>query len=369
MQGCHKFKISSPKSCRLRLVTLWKTYLDIQYLLFCCPFRLIISKDGYSAKLQSNIVQKAVCFTYKVFGFFWIFRNLQGSLPSNPKDPSMYLFLAVNVDNLFLKVATVKRFWFDEKKIVQIVNYILNTENGLPFPEASRNFCLSLDPGLWVIIACTIFTGMAFGHWLTGSLYFVTSAKPTGMTILNWNASVWWNGMLDKGRFTFFLDKQVCSVAIESAAALLAALGYLWRLVVGANEELFLLIMTFTMWVTANEFQARLITTNGNIPNQLKRLRSWPDISREYEAIKTLADMVNNVFGWTMFSAVIQTALFNSVNTDDLFQNDSGFDWTKVCTFSVYSFTISVVFLLSADVCKKVCSKTCLNRKFDLNFF
>lgn len=147
----------------------------MQYIFLCCPFRLEINKNEQSAILKSNTVHKMVCFLYKVVGLLWMIRNLQIGLPTNPKDPSMYLILAVNIDNVLLKLATAKRFWFDEQKILEIVSYILEKENDLPFPEASEMFLLKWYPGFWVMVASLVFTLTAVSHWLTGNLYFVTS--------------------------------------------------------------------------------------------------------------------------------------------------------------------------------------------------
>lgn len=258
----------------------------------------------------------------------------------------MYLLLAVNIDNVLLKFASIKRYWFDEKKVVKIVNYILDTNNALPFPKLFGNFFLQHCARLLVTSACLVYTGMAVVHWLTGSLYFVTSANTTGISILTWNSTLWWHQMMDEGRFTFCLDKKNSITGMEVAAGILAALGYLWRLVLGANEELLLLIATFTLWISAKQFQTRLEMENG--------AKIWTQIFMEYKAIKKLASMINDVFGSTMFYVVIETALFNCMNIDDIFLNDSGFDLTKVFSFTMYSVITCVIFLISADVSKKV---------------
>lgn len=171
------------------------------------------------------------------------------------------------------------------------------------------------------------------------------------MSLLHWNGTLWWDWMLNEGRFSFIMDCKVCGTTIESVAGVLAAIGYLWRLVVGANEEFFLLIATFTVWICVNKFQSGIKTCRRQ---KSIRMKSWSEVSKEYETIKILVEMINSLFGWSMLYLVVETTLFNSVNTDDLFQNNDGFDWGKVFTSGIYSLKIAAVFLFSADVCIKV---------------
>lgn len=343
------------KPYRLHFVALWKIYLDFQYFLLCCPFRLAISPGGRSAIIKSNLVQKTLCLFYNILGFFWTFRNLPlSSLASNPKDPSMYLFLAVNVENLLVKCATVKRFWFDETKIVAIIDFILDAENNLPFPKTSSNLLVTPLSYLLAILACLHYTGMAIIHFLTGRLYYVASVGSSSIPLESWNVSVWWDQMLSEGRFSFFINGQVSNEIFDRVAGILAAVGYLWRLVLGGNEELFFLLAVLTMWIATNEFQTRFKAPCDGKSNTMKGVRTWSEISREYDALKILADKINGVFGWTIFYMVIQTALFNSVNTDDIFMNEFSTNWPKIVSFIIYSLTIGSIFLLMADCCRKV---------------
>lgn len=99
------------------------------------------------------------------------------SIPSNPKDPSIYLLFAVYMDNLCMKMAAVKRFWFDERKLIEMVNYILDTENSLPLPKFSEKLASILYAV--VTAACMYFSGAAIAHFLGGAVYNGGSVNPT----------------------------------------------------------------------------------------------------------------------------------------------------------------------------------------------
>lgn len=267
----------------------------------------------------------------------------------------MYLLLAIDINTILLKLATAKRYWHDETKILQIVNNILDHGNGLPFPAMHSNSLLPLISNISIFVSCLFCTAMGVCHWFTGRLYFITYAKPNVITIQNyWNMSVWWDQMMSQGHFTFFLD-QDSYTPLRSMAVVLASMGYLWRLILGANEELFFLIAALTLWITASEFQQRLQTSFGKMSRHPKNRQFWPHILREYKAIKSVANIINNVVSWTMINLVVHTVLFNSVNFDDFFLNNLSFDWLKTSTFGFYSLTICGIFLLMADVTRKVC--------------
>lgn len=345
-------EVIPPKSCRTQLAIFWETYLNFQYHFLCCPFRLAIARDRKCATTKTFLLQKILCFIFALLGFFWNIRNLQLSLPSNPKDPTMYLLLAVEINTIFLKVSTTRRYWCNEKKLLKIVNYILDTKNNLPFPVVSQKINIEDYVRVGAVVACSFYTALGIAHWLTGRLYFIAAVKST--PILSWNASIWWDQMLGEGRYTFCLNNQVSSVLMESIAAALAAVGYLWRLVLGANENMFYVIMSFTLWVTTYEFQSRLQPPRWETYGKPASLSLCSEIFLEYKAIRTLADMINSVLGWTMFYMVVQATLFSSINTGDIFLNDSTFDGIRIFGFGVYFFTICVTFLLMADACKRV---------------
>lgn len=347
-------KYFTPTSCRSLLVTALKIYLDCQYFLFCCPFRLVIAKDGHCATTKSNIIHKCICFVYKILGLFWTIRSLQtSSLPSNSNDPSLLLGLALDIDTAYIKIATVRRYWRGEENLLQIANFILDPDNDLPIPQTRRS--LLLKAVLWIStsFACILLTGMGVAHFFTGSLYYVRSSETAANSTLHWNRSCWWNRMLHDGRVIFFMDPQPPNASIEVVAAVLATVGHLWRLVLGATEELFCLIVVIALWVIANEFEKRLQHSRIAKLDKPTKAHTWTEISREYEAIKTLADLMNHILGWTLLGMVVQTALYNSVNAD-IFLKASRTSWTKTVAFTTYSLSVSVIFLFAADISRKV---------------
>lgn len=361
MMDCLQEAKNHSKSIRIHLANLLKIYLNLQYVFLCCPFRIEIAKDGKSAIIKSNIIHKTFCFTTQFLGFLWILRNFQlSNLPSNPKDPSMYLLLALHIDGLFMKFATIKRYWFDSKKLLQIVNCILDNESCLPFSRLSEHILWTPLAYLLAVGTCLLYTGMGILHYFTGCMYYVSSLKAAENPILHWNSSVWWEAMLSEGRFIFYLDNttnansSISSSLMESVCGILAATGYLCRLVLGVNEELFVLIITLVIWISAKEFHTRLSIPSGKASSKTQIARRWSDIHAEYEAIKSFAEMISNVFGWSVLIMVIQTTLFNSVYTDDIFLSSVTIQPTKMFSFAVNWFTISGVFLLMANVCKKV---------------
>lgn len=341
-----------PKSFQIHLANFWKVYLDFQYFLLCCPFRLIIAKDGRSANTKQCPIQKILCLSYTFFGILWNFRNMQLSLslPSNPKNPSLYLLMAVDINTRVLKLITAKRLVCDEGKLLQVVNYILDKGSGLPFPEISGNSFSTFHTMVVAVMICSFFTGMGFVHWFTGKLHYLASVKIN--SFLSWNITVWWDAMLLQGRMMFNLDDQVSNTWLEALAGVVAAIGYLWRLMLGSNENLFYIVLTFTLWVTTYEFQARLQNKNGNHFTR----RAWSEIFREYNAIKNLADMISNLFGWTMLFMVVQVTLYYSVNFGDIFLQKCNFDGMKYFGYTLSSATIIMTFFLAADAIKKVCN-------------
>lgn len=248
------------KSSRYSLVVLWKIFLDFQSILLCSPFRLKVSRNGEYASIQTCLLQKLVCGLYAFVGFFWVLRNVRHTLPTNPKDPSLYLVMALHITVSLLKLITVKKFWLDQAKLVQIVNFILDKNNNLPFPKTeSHNILAGYFGKLVVPLSCSLYTGMAISHWISERFYFISPASHNhheDIPINTWNFTSWWRGMVEEGRYTYFL--QYDNNFNDTTAGILAAVGFLWRLLLGANVELFLLLVAFTLWVPASEFQKRL---------------------------------------------------------------------------------------------------------------
>lgn len=354
MAVIHEKELSNCKSCRVQLVNLLKVYLNFQYFSLCCPFRLITGNDGQTVISKSNGIHKILCFICTVLGFIWMFRSLQiRHVISNTKDPSMYLFLAVHVTNLFIKIGTIKRYWFDQDKLLEMANFILDTRNDLPYPDTTGKFLFTSLSYIMSTLACLLFTGMGVTHYFVGNLYYVTSVESANISVVNWSASLWWDRMLIEGRATFMSDERYSNTSVELLFGGLAAVGYLWRLILGANEELFSMIIAFIIWITTGEFQARLRTSSNKKLTKFGKVRSWSEISREYEALKMLTEMTNNTIGWTLLCMVLQSALYTSVNTD-LFLTDAGIGWSKIILFMISSLPISFVFLLTADSAKQV---------------
>lgn len=348
------------------LATLWKIYFDFQYFFLICPFRLKIYEG--EVRVKSWFPQKLLCGIVSFFGFFWILRNVRLSQPINAKNPAMFLLMANLLTISFLKLLTIKQYWRNQHDLVKILQLLLDTSSHSILPtKYSRS-----ESTKWNVIftlMCSVYTGMALSNWITGSSHLSLSS--------DWSTSWWWDQMVEGGRFNFFLGNGT-SFPLENLCGAMAAIGFLWRLVLGSNVEFIVLIAAITMWLPARQFSAYLQKLNSTSHWKTKHRKimfhnfqilksretdavqqkgsysNWEEIFMEYEALKELTALVNQMFGWNLGYVVLEIILYNSISFDEIFIQKGYIDWGMLSTVGIYLLTTSSALLLSADVCSKV---------------
>lgn len=214
----------------LAFVKLLKLFINSSYFLCLCPFRVSpdkVEKDQhFSAKVSR--VQKILCILFTVAGSFWILREVRQGLPNSSKaqDPSMYFHGIRVVVSTAFKLFTIRTFWRKKEVYLKILNLIM-ASTASSFPTFTSWPCKSVS----VFCLCLGYAGIGLMNWITAR-----GVRKAGH-ISNWSASWWMTGMVEAGRYNFFLfntqprnDTDPLSPG-EIAIGILASVGFLQRLV------------------------------------------------------------------------------------------------------------------------------------------
>lgn len=201
-----------------------KIYFDFSYHLCLSPFRLKL-KDRQFIIHNSN-VQRVITAVLCILTVPWLIRSCRRT-PSNPTD---FLKLMHSVVNTFLKLSIMLNFWQNSKKILTILNFIVDNMGKIgeitQQKLKTKRIALAISFLLTLVSSLQIFGGKNLGMW------------STDVRFSNWNAYWWQSRIITAGRYNFGLERNFTKLylgaqgiysSMDHIVGVLSALGFIAR--------------------------------------------------------------------------------------------------------------------------------------------
>lgn len=347
---------------RKSLAYFWETYINWQYYLLVCPFRLDLQPEDhrnpksyphYLAK--SWLPQKILCAFFTILYFPQALLKLLLNLPTNAKDPSKYFAVTYVASVTLYEVTFIKIYWMRQADITGILNFLLDPQNTFPIP-ASGSFPINLRGKycfhLFRILNMTFVTG----HWLHDA--WVAAYPNIGCHLkLLWSTMVTigsksipvLRNVTDHQRWIFPNDGYPFTI-IETFLGVFAACGNYSRIVLYSHVGADLIILTATLQAAAKAFGSRMTQHSSN-PLSTTR---WKYIKVQYRTIKQLAILISQVLGSHMTLFLLQVIVYYSVSFDKIFIEKDFPNWVEIVPVSFYCANNIVVLWITGDISVQV---------------
>lgn len=363
-------KMSKPQCHEEVIIFWWKVFLDFQYFQFISPFRIKIqrSEKRYRVYATYKFPQKLLCAFQTLLGLICVMGEVRRSVPANPKNPSMYLYLCLRIVTGLLKLVQIKLFWCDQKKLVEVLNFVMESKiDPVPSKRWSKLIFASRFGKIGMILFCIISSAIAVQNWLAGRINSIDKN-------LDGHYITWWSGLLETGKYNIFLLNDL-GPSGEVFVGILTAMGMLWRHLIGTCVDMSLLIVAATAWVPAKAFADNLQISavhrsdrrieNRKHSNDIFTIISgnqiqtprWIEIQSKYENVMDLMSMLNAGYGSSVCLLVLETILYYCTNSSHILFHDNFPDWHLILTVTYYLIVIGTALILSADVSKQVRNK------------
>lgn len=354
------------------------TYLNFSYVLCLSPFRLARKSKSLSQpkfSIRTNIFQKTLCFITTFLGSFWIVRDLRVSFQSNDelKNPSLYFRTMFSILSAAMKIVTVFSLWGKSQDYLSLVEFLGN-QPYFTAPRALKSQSLQLQKHrqvAWfirkpaVVIICVTYlvivaSSCTFGLGLGAS---------TEQVLRDWKKYIV-HGM----KYCLLLEQHQFSRGSfpETIFFVCGAIGYLQRRLLGVFCDLLVLMCTLTLWSSSNTF-SRLLRKGAEDEFDYRtdeymvsflNPHKWTQVLRDYATLKTLAGLLNKVFGNHLSCFVLGFSLYYATRFDEMFVKREGsslgqYDSPKMITSMAY-FLVNpcAVLYFSADICYQVTYET-----------
>lgn len=130
---------------------------------------------------------------------------------------------------------------------------------------------------------------------------------------------------------------------------------------------------TLILWYASRAFSQKLET---DIPQDtarmnrtiMERKERWTEITKDFQSLQKLANMINHASGHSVTFFTIMTFLSYALNLDTILMELRNPSWDNVIVFMIYFLWDFFVFLLAADVCRNVSVTKLINSRSD-SFF
>lgn len=181
------------------LTNLVKIPIDFSYYLFCCPFRLTLTKDEEADKqtcaIKRWLPQAVLCVIFTISDFFYMIYLVRRSSfkinkASNPAD---FIDLFGVITSHIMKVVAIKSFWFNHRNYMKIINNII--------PEIKSSHSNGKKEKRAIMVVAVLYVAFGILNW-TG-----LSGIGTGYQVPHYTLtfSTWWAEMVQQGHKAFFL--------------------------------------------------------------------------------------------------------------------------------------------------------------------
>lgn len=359
-------------SANEQFVACIKLFFDILYFQFCSPFRLTFDRNQETCRIVASswLPQKFICGVVTLTAIISIAGETRNALPTNSKNSRMSLEFCSVFAYALAKFILIKKLWFGQRELVELINYFLKRGNKLLTHDSNWvTNILTKKYGLAMVIlesSCTL--AIAIKIWLqSGILALATGCD--AFTVAGVSRFVEW------GKYILFLNSRPTGIS-EVIVGIFGAAGLFWRTLLELRMDPVLLLASIMAWFQVKRFTNILLATGicGNIRRSEQEnkegvfnvickfsihseVSKWSDVQRMYEAIMRLTNTVNSIFGWMQCYVVLGSVLYYCSTFSKLFVQgkDGGFENWALMVDVAYYFTVTCTNLaVSADVSKKV---------------
>lgn len=159
---------------KTKLVNFFETFFNLNYFILCCPFRLKLQKELNGLCSRFRIVhywpQKLVCGLLTPCTIYWIYQGLifPSSSTSTSRNPTELFQIALRIINAATLLLIVKTFWFDQSKIQDVMNQILETFSKTDI-LSNKQKQLSIFNPAGIAFTCIFHSAISLFDALTGS--------------------------------------------------------------------------------------------------------------------------------------------------------------------------------------------------------
>lgn len=382
---------------RKELTNFLVIYIDFAYFLLLSPFRLIRNETGnFTAK--SWLPQKICCALFTILSIFWLIRELRLSVPTNAKqskNPSKHFEMLLALLSFLVKGITVKKLWFNQAGLLDIVNWIAKNDecDGTPALPVVVKRKMWITQKSAIRLICSLYTVMVLtnlgiGRGLHGSSYGTDGDNEA------WSLEWWWRKMEVAGQYNFFCISSHYSPVGGSGGggigqmliAIPSLIGFITRHVLGSYADLFLLMAVLTVWTALKSFSLILegssedeylmsvfmskvqVITLSRHPNYKcggflagGRESKWVKVENYLKSIKILSKLINQVFGSHVTIFVLEAVVYYATSFDQVFieshRGDGGRghqEYGAMIRLVFYFTSACIILLFSADVCHQM---------------
>lgn len=349
-----------------------KIYFHYCFYFGLCPFHFSWKHGKFSVK--SNPIQKIVCVATHLFSVVVLLRDLQSKLiqPSSTfhKNPVKYFHLMDSLFNFIYKFTLLKRFWLNQPRFEQIMNFLANQESFHSGLETQSK----LQNPVFIHAIMLFYTLVAVSSLICGK-NFVSSLDDLSP---RW----WYRRLVVLGRYTFFIDWKMQSGAPELAnitlwenvIGVITGAGLLSRFLLGFFIDLCILTMACTLWTVCINFTREIefnpfenwieYNPKSQLKNNLafverisqtqrnpKAVVPWAQIYAYFDSVRILANLLNEAIGSLVIWFVLEALMYYSVNMDGFLVTKDIFK--KCYLFAYYIGTVGI-FSFSSNVCQEV---------------
>lgn len=334
-----------------------KVYFDAAFILCLCPFRFdkcsVIGSDVHYL-MKIRVSQKLLCVVLTFLGSLHLVKELRYDTPSDTRDPAMYFKLGCTFFDTLLKVVTMKQFWLDGNKLLNLVNFKIKN---MTAPSTTwKVFGISLNVKLLGIVMTCIYIAHGAIKWIAGpaGFIFTMGTRMETQTIQDWSLEWWWDSMIKIGRLNFFLDENEV-YSVDVVIGVLAAMGYLQRRLWGLFTDLYILVMALTLHSVVSVFIKDLIHEGDEDIDDHILDTPWSVIHTRFQDLQKMAKMINRIIGTNVTILLIFMVLYGATSMDELIFNPVGpKDFVRYGLVGFLYLSYGTILWVSGDICHQV---------------
>lgn len=359
-----------------------RNYCNFGYVLALCPFRLSTEKNG---KLTTKVwwPQKILCMlTSSVvsMSFTSSIRKAFTTLirPTGRKYPIQVFSSALELCEIAIIMGTLKLIWFGNQKFLTPHSFLVSKSNALSIrKETALNIKILLmglgmltDLGIVLLREVFAYERNRSGYWIQmyewgrATFYFeklpdvhfngtvdAGQAQPDVQNLLTMTALISKTLRCFKIYLNYFSHESLPSFSFSASRPHSCSLAY------AMYFDLLLITLSCVLWVASRSFALSLrrqlpcaeeVITGLLFTKTRRRLSFWPEIKSQYDSLKQLSELINDIIGIKSACYLVRVTLFYAIVCDTM---KTWKDLIEVLLFLCGTLTF---LLMSADVVLQV---------------
>lgn len=252
-------------------------------------------------------------------------------------NPISYFRMMLAMFSLAYKLATLKRFYFNQSEFLEVLNNLQNASMLLPEPK------IKIQNAHFI----KLFFGMCASVGFADLIIGVNFVGSTWQLTPEW----WLRQLVSLARYTVFQGPEPTLnkapelseiVWIDYILAILTGCGLFQRYILGLFCDLCILSNVLTLWVVVNSFAQSISKTSD---------ANWKVVYSQYKTIRTISQTINRALGNLVTGFMAEAIIFYSINLDRTLVTQDVF--RKMHMAYYYLNTFSILFL-SANICSQL---------------